>query len=155
MRPPVRIRHGCRFVWDLPDHVAQAVRPHVRRVDWLVPTWCHELTFTYHPQANEVDPSVSMRVQWAVEYRSAEIRVFPPFVAADDAERWRTVLHEFCHLPMCGVYSVFYKATDSLGGEMEEVYNELFRRELEGCTQDFARALELQCPVPLLTDHAP
>jgi hypothetical protein len=153
--PPVRIRHGVRTVWDVPAHVAAQLTPHVRRCTVLVPTWCHELTIRWCPDPNDEDPAALMRVHWAVEYRSAEFLVYPPYMAVDTEERWRTVLHEFCHLPMCGVYSAFYRCSASLGGELEEVYNETFRRELEGSTQDFARAIQQLIEPPALVDRAP
>lgn len=155
MTVPVRVRHGVRIVWDVPAHVAAELTPHVARCDWLVPSWCHELMFVWRDEPREDDPGVLMQVLWDTGYRSAEIYVYPPFMAVDPVKRWRTVLHEFCHLPMCGVYTLFYDVTTALGGELEDVFNTRFRRELEGSTQDFARAIEHKCAPGVLADRAP
>jgi len=131
-----------RILFDpkVPTEVRAAVEPLLRKWEWLIPTWVHQLTVFWNDKdsariCNLAEP----------EYRRAWIALLNGWLTNDPETRERDVVHELIHFSLEPIASFAETLIERTIPDEDSAFrkwaDEELRRVVEGCTVDLQNAI--------------
>ena len=127
---------GPEITWsrDIPPEIVKMVKPLVTKHLHLIPGWCNTLAIRFG-EADEARIVAHVRADF--QYRQARMTICPNIVNESAADRERTIVHEFYHIPFAPIYDWTRKLIEAFfDDEMQKkLMSELADLE-EGLVQD-------------------
>ena len=111
-------------------------------VQWLLPTWCHQLFINVYMDGD----GVAIRTSVTPEYRFAKMDFYSSWLACSDKEKAKHVIHDVLHVTNCGYLNFVEDAFRNLCPESENpkllgYLIEQSRMQNEAMTEDLAVAI--------------
>ena len=140
-----------QILWGYcPPEVREALRPILVDYLWLLPPWCRSLYVAWDDKYADRDAAMYSAAQ--PEYRQAQLRVCPLWLAAIPQVRRQNVAHELLHIPLVPVVQghddLLTRLLDDAPG-YQGYAKEQWRLAFEGTVQDLAASVAaLSGPFP-------
>ena len=141
------------IIWDgVPRPVRTVVQPYVKRFAPILPLWVETLRICFQA-APESCPSAIASTLISHEYRQLRVSFHPAYLIQEEYSQELTVIHEFVHGHVAGMWDVFNSLLEATVGEddpLELWATEEWRRSEESCVTDLehgiARLLGMKAP---------